>query len=248
MDQLVNQFDSTPKNNRTLLLVITSAVLTAVITGSGIYWWANQKQTELNNEIVSLRIQIDRLKQIPAPTPTLPPTSTSSADKQNVNLDIKELAVRISYPRGCHAQKSDEENRAGSHISYNFNCALGSGSLTLQEISLYTKSSIQKFEQDCRDDTPCFFGYTPSSSDYSIQKDALLASILPVGFELKSINNERFLVKYIGGPYGGFRMYVTYIGDIRIESRMFLNDKQPSEALNKLSDDEFSKFQFSSLQ
>ena len=118
----------------------------------------------------------------------------------------------------------------------------------MQEILLYTKSSIQKFEQGCQGDTPCFFGYTPSSNDYSTQKDALSANTAPAGFELKSINNRKFLVKYIGGPYGGFRMYVTYIGDTRIESWMFLNDKQPNEALNKLSDDELSKFQFSSLQ
>ena len=77
MEQPINQFDSTNKNNPTLLPITIAVILTAIIVGGGTYWWADQKQTELNNEIASLRIQVDQLKQVSAPTPT-PKDETAS--------------------------------------------------------------------------------------------------------------------------------------------------------------------------
>jgi len=58
MEQPINQFDSAPKNNSVLLSVIITLTLTAIIVGGGIYWWANQKQTELNNELVKTKFEL----------------------------------------------------------------------------------------------------------------------------------------------------------------------------------------------
>ena len=80
MEQPINQFDTTAKNNPVLLPIIISVILTAIIVGGGIYWWANQKQSELNNEIVSLRIQVDQLKGTSSVTPT-PATSNNQNDE-----------------------------------------------------------------------------------------------------------------------------------------------------------------------
>ena len=58
MEQPINQFDTTAKNNPVLLPIIISVILTAIIVGGGIYWWANQKQSELNNELVKTKFEL----------------------------------------------------------------------------------------------------------------------------------------------------------------------------------------------
>lgn len=72
----MNQFDSSLTNKSLILFVIIAIASTAIIVGGGIYWWANQKQAELNNEIFSLRAQVNQLK----------------ADKQSVT-DTSALAL-----------------------------------------------------------------------------------------------------------------------------------------------------------
>jgi len=89
MEQPINQFDTAPKNNSPLIPVIVAVILTAIIVGGGIYWWANQKQSELNNEVVSLRTQVDQLKQVS----TTPPTGSNNQSDELVEARFK-LAIR----------------------------------------------------------------------------------------------------------------------------------------------------------
>lgn len=97
MEQPINQFESS-KSSVQFLPIIISVVLTALVVGGGIYWWTNQKQTELNNEIISLRTQVDQLKGVSdvTPTPTLTPVT-----QQNLNsifeLSKKEAGTKIYY-------------------------------------------------------------------------------------------------------------------------------------------------------
>lgn len=93
MEQPINQFDSAPKNSSLLIPVIITVILTAIIVGGGIYWWANQKQTKLNNEISSLRTQIDQLKQGSVPTPTPKDETDSWRTYQN-----KKYGFEVRYP------------------------------------------------------------------------------------------------------------------------------------------------------
>ncbi len=64
MEQQTSQFSTPPKRVSQIFPVIIAIILTTVIIGGGMFWWANKKQTELNNEISSLRTQVDQLKQI----------------------------------------------------------------------------------------------------------------------------------------------------------------------------------------
>src|SRR3990167_160373 len=97
MEQPINQFES-QKNSVQFLPIIISVVLTALVVGGGIFWWTNQKQTELNNEIVSLRTQVDQLKGTSDVTPTPTPTPVT---QQNLNsifeLSKKEAGTKIYY-------------------------------------------------------------------------------------------------------------------------------------------------------
>ena len=89
MEQPINQFDSTPKNNSVILPVTVGVILTAIIVGGGTYWLMTQKQTELNNEVVSLRTQVDQLKQASA----TPATGSSNQSDELVEAKFK-LAIR----------------------------------------------------------------------------------------------------------------------------------------------------------
>lgn len=70
MEQPVDQLNSSSKNDSSIMPVIISVGLTSIIVGGGIFWWMNEKQQELNNEIVSFQNQVDQLKQISSASPT----------------------------------------------------------------------------------------------------------------------------------------------------------------------------------
>lgn len=90
MEQPINQFDSSPKSGTQFLTIIITVALTALVVGGGIYWWANQKQTELNNEIVSLRTQAEQLKG----TSSIAPTPVASNNQSDELVKTKfELAI-----------------------------------------------------------------------------------------------------------------------------------------------------------
>lgn len=91
MEQPINQTSATSSNNSILLLVIITTILTSIIVGGGIFWWMNQKQTELNNEIVSLRTEINQLKQTSTSTPIPAQTQTETqnpAPTQTIGSNI----------------------------------------------------------------------------------------------------------------------------------------------------------------
>lgn len=98
MEQPTNQFDPTPKNSSPLIPVIVAVVLTAIIVGGGIYWWTNQKQTELNNEIVSLRTQVDQLKGTSSVTPTPAPTQTNPQNPTPTQTIVSNIFTYKSKP------------------------------------------------------------------------------------------------------------------------------------------------------
>ncbi len=89
MEQPISQFGSSPKNNSPLIPIVVSVILTAVVVGGGIFWWMNQRQQVLNNEIVSLKSQVDQLKQVSA----TPPTNSNNQSDELVEAKFK-LAIR----------------------------------------------------------------------------------------------------------------------------------------------------------
>lgn len=117
MEQPINQFNTIPKNNSVLLPVIIAIILTVIIVGGGIYWWTSQKQTELNNEITSLRTQVDQLKQVSTPTPT--PTQ----------IPIAEAGVVILYPNGGENLSVNQSVTINYKISDNFRKRISADSL-----------------------------------------------------------------------------------------------------------------------
>jgi len=137
MEQPVNQFDSTSKNNLPLLPVAVAVILTAIIVGGGIYWWTSQKQTELNNEIISLRTQVDQLKQVSTPPTQIP---------------VAEADVAILYPNGGENLSVNQSVTINYKISDNFRKKISAD--TLVEIYLLRTDGVLE-------------GYIGGITDYS---------------------------------------------------------------------------------
>lgn len=101
MEQLVNQSES-QKNSVQFLPIIISVFLTILIVGSGIFWWTNQKQNELRNEITSLNSLVNQLQQTSTTSTEVQstPISTSltlSGVTRIFELDKKETGTKLSY-------------------------------------------------------------------------------------------------------------------------------------------------------
>lgn len=50
------------KNHFPSSLVIIAIILTAIVIGGEVYWWASLREEKMNNEIISLRNQLDQSK------------------------------------------------------------------------------------------------------------------------------------------------------------------------------------------
>ncbi len=89
MEQPINQFSTSPNNTSPLVPIIISIILTAIVVGGGIFWWMNQKQQVMTDEVVSLRSQVEQLKQV---SPASPTTSNNQNDEL---IEVKfKLAIR----------------------------------------------------------------------------------------------------------------------------------------------------------
>lgn len=62
--------------------------MTAVVVGGGIFWWMSQKQQVLNNEISSLKNQVNQLQQISNNQPTTTNNQTDELVKTKFELAI----------------------------------------------------------------------------------------------------------------------------------------------------------------
>ena len=74
MDQSISQLNSSSGSNSPIVPMIVSVVVTAIVFGGGVFLRMNQKQQIMNDEIASVRNQLDHLKQVSS---TPPPTTTN---------------------------------------------------------------------------------------------------------------------------------------------------------------------------
>ena len=87
MEQPVDQFNSSLTSRSPLIPIVVSVVLTAVVVGGGIFWWANQKQNELQNEITSLNNQLQQT----SPTPTTTGNQSTPASTTLTQSDLNRI-------------------------------------------------------------------------------------------------------------------------------------------------------------
>ena len=120
MKLLIDQLASPSKNKPQLTLVIVSVILTAIVVGSGTFWWADQEQNELKNEVLVLQSQVNQLRGILSKKSTqiIQPTSQPSQQllekksteysndgvKINQNTIYKNttLAFQMTFPAGWY--------------------------------------------------------------------------------------------------------------------------------------------------
>ncbi|MDO8676241.1 MAG: hypothetical protein Q7K16_01130 [Candidatus Azambacteria bacterium] len=166
MEQPINQFDSTPKNNSVLLPVIITFALIAIIVGGGIYWWANQKQNELKNEIAILNNQISQLRQVPVPNPaqtTQPtfqqPPETTPVEDSNDGTKINQTTVyknttlrfQMTFPAGWYLPTAtDEDPHAYSCATY----YCQNGALEIQQHGYFADKNFDEFLSEWKKEDP----------------------------------------------------------------------------------------------
>ena len=74
----------------------------------------------------------------------------TSANDFGSSVTIKEAGVSLVLPKDYSIRKSDELNRRGSFVSFNFRTTKRDpASPTLQEIQFFSRKSIKRFEDEC---------------------------------------------------------------------------------------------------
>ncbi len=161
MEQPINQFNSSPVNKSPLIPIVISVILTGVIIGGGIFWWANQRQHELQNQITSLNNQLQQTSLTPTTTGNQHTSAPSSLNQSDLNrileLSKKEYGTKIYY--------SDELGVGFTYLSYTtspINVTESGSKIDVigQTIEVFTKDPKISLEQAIKD--KFLQGYNPS--------------------------------------------------------------------------------------
>lgn len=153
----------------------------------------------------------------------------TTEQKPNVEFTIPEAQTKIAIPNGYTITKNNEENRRGSFISFDF---YQEDSLPLfQEIQFFSDSSIKKFNENCKKDSPCFFGDYPDLTRYNGQKEAFKNKENYLNYELKKFNNRYYFISNINctGDSCVIREYTTFLDAMQIHSKQMPDGNQIGE-------------------
>jgi hypothetical protein len=133
--------------------------------------------------------------------------------------------------------KSEEINRRGSFVSYDFIPSGGYQTPYLQEIQFFTAESIEQFTQNCSGASPCFFGDYPDLDRYYGQLKAYKELADFEDFELRRFADRYYFVS--NHPCEGdacvIREYTTFFsGDIKVDVWVLMEDESQTQQSDML--------------
>jgi hypothetical protein len=149
---------------------------------------------------------------------------------------IPEIGIKISLPDEYAISKSDEINRRGSFVSYNFSNTV-SLSPAFQEIQFFNDKSIG----GCGVDGPCFFGDYPDLERYKGQRSAFIAGTDYGKYELEKFGERNYFVSNFkcDGDSCIIREYTTFINDTKVDIWI----RMENDALINAADSQFREFE-----
>lgn len=158
-------------------------------------------------------------------------------EKTENSFLIPETGIKIVFPEEYTIAKSNEENRRGSFVSYDFSYKTLP---SLQEIQFFSKESIQKFTANCGTDTTCFFGDYPDLTRYNGQKNAFNKGENYKNYELKKIGDRNYFVSNFkcNGDNCVIREYTTFINSTKVDVWITMAENTQANAADNL----FNKF------
>lgn len=153
MEQSISELNSNSASKTPFIPIIISVVLTSIIVGGGIFWWANQRQNELQNEIASLNNQLQQISVVPTITGSQPMSVSNPLTQSELNhifeLSKKEAETKIYY--------SDKLGVGFTYLSYTPSTpikVIESGSkieFIGRTVEVFTKDSNISLEQAIKD-------------------------------------------------------------------------------------------------
>ena len=176
----------------------------------------------------------------PADTPdntqtSSPAASWSSSMTESATLTIPEANVVVSFPNIYTLEKSTEENRRGSFVSYEFE---KSGEYIwphFVELQFFSNDSISDFSENCGD-SPCFFGDYPDEERYTAQKKAFAEGKSVGDFKLLPFGDRNWFASSHPciGDYCVIREYTTFIGDTKIDAWIMMGSPEETRQADVL--------------
>ncbi len=150
---------------------------------------------------------------------------------------LEEVPVTLILPAGYTLTKSNEANRRGSFVSYDFTPPDNFQTPYLQEIQFFTEGSIRDFIATCIGDYPCFFGDYPDLERYFRQRQAFDQRQRFEEYELLQIGEWFYYIS--NRPCEGdtciLREYTTFLsGGIKVDIWSILEDDSQTTQSDEL--------------
>lgn len=229
------QVEKAPKHNIYIYLLLAATIILFGFVTYLLYQNSilsseiKQLQQQISNETDFLIENNDTLKEI------IEDTNDIVSDNNSTNfITLDNPPLKITYSNDYLVEKSQEKNRRGSYVSYNFNKKEGHSLPSLYEIQFFSEESIKSFTSNCGEENFCFDGDFPTLERYFRQKQAFQSNQdyienLEGGhtkqFELKNINNRNFFVTYNYSPNGSIYEYTTFVNDVKIDIWIYTEDE-----------------------
>lgn len=258
---MIEQNNTHPKepvqSAKNIWFIVISVFLTALTVGGGVYAWQNSKlkstEQSLQKQIALLRRQVDKLqREKTGPTVGQDQSNNTPSDNSNSeSITLTNPSVKIYFPNDYSIEKSQEKNRRGTFVSYNFNKGGEYSPPQFHELQFFSEESLRNFASRCGEEL-CFMGDYPTLERYFGQKEAFskakdFTETYNEGrkkeFKLQNFNDRNFFVSFIFDPNGSGYEYTTFIGDIKIDVWIYVEN----EAQKAQSDTLFSKLRIEEL-
>jgi len=235
--QQPNSLPSDNKNKMTVIVAV-SVLVTAIIIGSGIYFWqktASEKiVNRLEQKISSLEQEISTIKNLqntPPPTPQVQETPTAGTK----SFTIPEVGIKASFPNSYSLLKNNEQNRRGSFVSYDFQQSGNYQTPSFYELQFFSEESIRNFTKSC-EDTMCFEGDYPDLTRYSGQKTAFAQGKDYQSFKLQKFGTRNWFVSShrCSGDSCVIREYTTFLGNTKLDAWIMMGDSTEEKQADTL--------------
>jgi hypothetical protein len=153
---------------------------------------------------------------------------------------ISEVGVSLSFPKEYALKKSNELNRRGTFVSYDFG-SRNDGFPNLSEIQFFSIKSIKHFEKACSMETGgggdgfCETRDYPTAEVYTDQKLALQnPKGLKTKYQIKRIGIRNYIVSQDSSGDGITREYRFFLNDTMVAIWINMSESSQLKKADKL--------------